>query len=124
MKITATPNLRSLDKYSHPNFPGFPLITPDVYRAKLFIDELKEFEKKGEFPNLVYLFLPADHTNGTRPDSPTPRAMVADNDLALGHGGRGRVARASSGRRRASSSPRTTRRTGSTTSTATAPSGW
>ena len=32
----------------------------------------------------MYLFLPADHTNGTRPGSPTPRAMVADNDLALG----------------------------------------
>ncbi|MFM8270930.1 MAG: bifunctional YncE family protein/alkaline phosphatase family protein [Gemmata sp.] len=84
VKITATPNMRSLDRYSHPNFPGFPLTTPDVYRAKLFIDELKEFEKKGAFPNLTYLFLPADHTNGTRPDSPTPRAMVADNDLALG----------------------------------------
>ena len=84
MKVTATPNIRSLDKYTHPNYPGFPLVTPDVYRAKLFIDELKEFEKKGEFPNLVYLFLPGDHTNGTRPDSPTPRAMVADNDLALG----------------------------------------
>jgi YVTN family beta-propeller protein len=84
VKITATPNLRSLDKYSHPNYPGFPLITPDVYRAKIFIDELKEFEKKGTFPNLVYVFLPADHTNGTRPGSPTPRAMVADGDLALG----------------------------------------
>jgi len=84
VKVTATPNLRSLDAYSHPNFPGFPLTTPDVYRAKLFIDELKNFEAKGTFPNLVYLFLPADHTNGTRPGSPTPRAMVADNDLALG----------------------------------------
>ncbi|HVK08619.1 MAG TPA: alkaline phosphatase family protein [Gemmataceae bacterium] len=84
VKVTATPNLKSLAGYSHPTFPGFPLTTPDVYRAKLFIDELKEFEKKGTFPNLVYLFLPADHTNGTRPGSPTPRAMVADNDLALG----------------------------------------
>ena len=84
VKVTAAPNIRSLDKYSHPNFPGFPLTTPDVYRAKLFIDELKQFEQKGQFPNLVYLFLPADHTNGTRPDAPTPRAMVADNDLALG----------------------------------------
>jgi hypothetical protein len=76
--------MRSLDKYSHPNFPGFPLTMPDIYRAKMFIDELQEFEKKGAFPNLVYLFLPCDHTNGTRPGSPTPRAMVADNDLALG----------------------------------------
>lgn len=84
VKVTATPNLHSLNRYSHPNYPGFPLITPDVYRAKLFIDELHEFEKRGEFPNLVYLFLPNDHTNGTKPNSPTPRAMVADNDLALG----------------------------------------
>ncbi len=82
--VTATPNLRSLDKYTHPHYPGFPLTTPDVYRAKLFLDELKEYERKGTFPNLAYLFLPADHTNGTRPGSPTPRAMVADNDLALG----------------------------------------
>jgi hypothetical protein len=28
--------------------------------------------------------LPNDHTVGTRPGFPTPRAMVADNDLALG----------------------------------------
>jgi YVTN family beta-propeller protein len=84
VKVTATPNIRSLDRYSHPSFPGFPLVTPDVYRAKLFINELRQFEQQGSFPSLVYLFLPADHTNGTRPDSPTPRAMVADNDLALG----------------------------------------
>jgi DNA-binding beta-propeller fold protein YncE len=82
--IIATPNLPSLNKYSHPHYPGFPLVTPDVYRAKLIIDELKQFEAKGNFPNLVYVFLPNDHTNGTRPNSPTPRAMVADNDLALG----------------------------------------
>ncbi|MBO0699741.1 MAG: bifunctional YncE family protein/alkaline phosphatase family protein [Zavarzinella sp.] len=84
VKVTATPNLRSLDKFSHPHYPGFPLVTPDVYRARLFLDELKEYEKRGTFPNLVYLFLPCDHTNGTRPSSPTPRAMVADNDFALG----------------------------------------
>lgn len=84
VKVTAKPNLRSLDAHSHPNYPGFPLITPDVYRAKLFIEDLKKYEQQGKFPNLVYLFLPADHTNGTRPGAPTPRAMVADNDLALG----------------------------------------
>jgi len=84
VKVTATPNLRSLDAHSHPNFPGFPLKMPDVYRAKMFLDELKVWEKQGSMPNLTYLFLPCDHTEGTRPDSPTPRAMVADNDLALG----------------------------------------
>ena len=35
-------------------------------------------------PNVNIITLNNDHTNGTRPGSPTPRAMVADNDLALG----------------------------------------
>jgi hypothetical protein len=35
-------------------------------------------------PQLTVLTLTSDHTNGTRPGSPTPRAMVADDDLALG----------------------------------------
>ena len=84
VKIEVTPNMASLNKFSHPNFPGFPLKTPDVYRAKMFLDDFKEYEKKGTFPNLTYVFLPCDHTNGTTPGSPTPNAMVADNDLAVG----------------------------------------
>jgi len=84
VKINVKPNMASLNPYSHPNFPGFPLKTPDVYRAKLFLDEFKSFEMKSTFPNLTYVFLPCDHTNGTNPGSPTPRAMVADNDLAVG----------------------------------------
>jgi YVTN family beta-propeller protein len=82
--VTATPNLKSLEPYTHPGYPWFPLLMPDVYRAKLFLDELKAWEEKGEMPELVYVTLPCDHTNGTRPGSPTPKAMVADNDLALG----------------------------------------
>src|ERR1044071_6951327 len=35
-------------------------------------------------PNVNIITLNNDHTNGTRPGSPTPRAQVADNDLALG----------------------------------------
>jgi hypothetical protein len=57
---------------------------PDTLRAAEFIRELKEFEQKGEFPNFIILRLPNDHTAGTRPGMRTPRAMVADNDLALG----------------------------------------
>src|SRR5581483_3846038 len=40
--------------------------------------------RKGSLPNLIYMSLPCDHTEGTKPGWPTPRAMVADNDLALG----------------------------------------
>jgi Phosphoesterase family len=32
----------------------------------------------------VLVYLPQDHTSGTNPDFPTPRAHMADNDLALG----------------------------------------
>ena len=35
-------------------------------------------------PALSIIRLSGDHTNGTRPGTPTPRAMVAENDFALG----------------------------------------
>jgi hypothetical protein len=57
---------------------------PDVYRAREFLKEFREFEAKGALPNLIMMLLPNDHTSGTRPGLPTPRASVADNDLALG----------------------------------------
>jgi hypothetical protein len=48
------------------------------------LKELAEFEKNGNLPNLVLILLYDDHTEGTSPGFPTPRAAVADNDLALG----------------------------------------
>jgi YVTN family beta-propeller protein len=83
-KVHASVNVKALEPYTHPNYPGFVMSIPDVYRTRLFAEELKACEQKGEFPELVYLYLPCDHTSGTRPGFPTPRAMVADNDLALG----------------------------------------
>jgi DNA-binding beta-propeller fold protein YncE len=38
----------------------------------------------GTVPALSYLVLTNDHTRGVEPGARTPRAMVADNDLALG----------------------------------------
>jgi len=84
VKVTVKPTVKALEPFTHPGFPGFPCTAPDVYRAKLFTEQLAQWEKAGSMPNLVYVFLPCDHTEGTRPGSPTPRAMVADNDLALG----------------------------------------
>lgn len=83
-KLTATPNVANLKPYSHPSYPGFELRVPDQVRAKLFAEDLAGWERRGSMPDLVYVFLPCDHTSGTRPGNPTPRAMVADNDLALG----------------------------------------
>jgi YVTN family beta-propeller protein len=69
------------------NYPGYGSHKfPDVLRAQAFIDEMKEYERMegDQWPELIIIALPNDHTAGTRPGFPTPRAMVADNDLALG----------------------------------------
>ncbi len=84
VSIRAETELHTLEPYIAPTFVGFPGSVPDVYRAREFIKELNEFEKTGKFPNFVIMLLPNDHTVGTREGFPTPRATVADNDLALG----------------------------------------
>ena len=58
----------------------------DQIRADAFLKEWKDYEDKGgdQLPQLMIIALPADHTAGTKPGFPTPKAMVADNDLALG----------------------------------------
>jgi hypothetical protein len=66
------------------NFPGYSTEIPDVVRAKLFLAELGKWQAAGKMPNLVFLQLPSNHTRGTAPGAHTPKAMVADNDLALG----------------------------------------
>jgi DNA-binding beta-propeller fold protein YncE len=41
-------------------------------------------EAQGKVPALNYIVLPNDHTQGVSPGRRTPRAMVAENDYALG----------------------------------------
>ncbi|TWU38280.1 alkaline phosphatase family protein [Novipirellula artificiosorum] len=82
--IRATAAIQTIDPYLCPTAIGFPSVVPDIHRADQFIRELKEFETTGDLPNFMIMLLPNDHTSGTRPNSPTPAACVADNDLALG----------------------------------------
>jgi YVTN family beta-propeller protein len=84
IKLRVKANLEQLKPYLCPTFVGFTNKIPDVYRAAEFIKELRAFEKNNNFPNFIIMLLPNDHTSGTRPGRPTPRAAVADNDLALG----------------------------------------
>lgn len=84
ISIRAEANLEQLKPYLCPTYIGFPNTVPDVYRAAEFIKELNEFERNDNLPNFIIMLLPNDHTSGTRPGMPTPRAAVADNDLALG----------------------------------------
>jgi len=84
VKIVATSPLHTLEPYLCRSFIGFPGKVQDVYRAREFIKELRAAEATGEWPSFMIMLLPNDHTNGTREGYPTPAAMVADNDLALG----------------------------------------
>ncbi|TAJ52409.1 MAG: phosphoesterase [Chitinophagaceae bacterium] len=56
----------------------------DQQRAAIFMEEWKQAERDNHLPNLMVVSLPNDHSAGTSPDFPTPNAMVADNDLAVG----------------------------------------
>jgi YVTN family beta-propeller protein len=74
----------ALQPFCSQRYPNNSTSIPDQIRAEEFLRELGEREKSGQLANLTILTLNSDHTNGTRPGSPSPRAMVADNDLALG----------------------------------------
>ena len=84
LRISAGTRVAGLKPLLATNYPGFDLAVPDQVRAQLFIANFQQMLKAGTVPNLVILSLPADHTVGTNPGYPTPRAMVADNDAALG----------------------------------------
>ena len=69
--------------------PDFYLMVPDQVRVEIFLRHLKGWvadreQGKDTMPNFVLLRLGNDHTAGTRPGEPTPKASVADNDLAVG----------------------------------------
>ncbi len=82
------PTKAALRDHYDPQFPDFNTDYPDQLRADEFLREFDEFVKtKGtakELPQFTLLYLPDDHTGGTRLGKPTPQASVADNDLALG----------------------------------------
>ena len=76
--------LSGLDSITVPSYPAFRLEIRDTTRARLFADSVASWDRQGRFPDLVLLWLPRDHTYGRAAGQPTPRSMVADNDLALG----------------------------------------
>ena len=73
-----------INKIMSHSYPSYSTSIPDVIRAQLFLSEFKKMEADGKMPNLILLQLPSNHTNGAQPDVSSAKAMVADNDLALG----------------------------------------
>jgi YVTN family beta-propeller protein len=67
-----------------PDYPPYDLSIPDAQRVDVWLREFRRFESDGNLPRLSILRLGNDHTAGTRPGYPTPTAMIAENDAALG----------------------------------------
>ncbi len=81
-----------LQDHFDPLYPDFNTDYPDQLRVDEFMNEFGAYQRarqenegaEFQLPRFVLLYLPDDHTGGTRPDRPRPQASVADNDLALG----------------------------------------
>jgi hypothetical protein len=86
------PTKAVLRDHFDPLYPDFNTDYPDQLRADEFLNEFGAYVRardahegpEFELPSFVLLYLPDDHTGGTRPNLPRPAASVADNDLALG----------------------------------------
>jgi DNA-binding beta-propeller fold protein YncE len=73
-----------LDRYTSREYPAFDMKIQDQVRADVWLKEFREFVRQGNLPALQIMHLPGDHTSGGRPGRLTPKAHMADNDLALG----------------------------------------
>ncbi len=86
------PSKAALREHFDPLYPDFNTDYPDQLRADEFLNEFGAYVRardahegpEFELPSFVLLYLPDDHTGGTRPEHARPAANVADNDLALG----------------------------------------
>jgi YVTN family beta-propeller protein len=82
--VTAVETVPGLKGVVAPAYAGWDLDITDGKRVDRWLDEFRQFEALGSVPRLSIMRLPNDHTAGTRAGAPTPRAMVAENDVALG----------------------------------------
>ncbi|MBI4905106.1 MAG: hypothetical protein HY820_15840 [Acidobacteria bacterium] len=88
-QMDAAPGIAGLVGHVAPKFrlPGMR----DTDNVRAFFAEFEQYEKNFDskdpnkrLPNYIVMSLPEDHTRGTSPGAPTPVAMVANNDYAIG----------------------------------------
>jgi len=66
------------------DFPSFDLDIPDMIRYEKWKADFDSLMLINAVPSFNVIRLPNDHTAGASLGMPTPKAMVAENDLALG----------------------------------------
>ncbi|UZJ78646.1 bifunctional YncE family protein/alkaline phosphatase family protein [Fictibacillus sp. KU28468] len=65
----------------NPNYPSWDLDISDITRYDEWNKEFKQYEQNGNLPNFETVYLPNDHTGGSKWG---PQEIVAQNDHALG----------------------------------------
>jgi DNA-binding beta-propeller fold protein YncE len=78
---TTAPTLRGR---FDPRYVGWDLDYSDLDRVKEWRREFDDSVAHGTTPQLELIYLPNDHTYGSRAGKPTPVAFVATNDYAVG----------------------------------------
>lgn len=77
--------MESLQGHFDADFPSYNLSIPDMVRFEKWREDFDSLIAIEAVPHLSVIRLPNDHTSGARVGMPTPRAMVAENDLAVGN---------------------------------------
>ncbi|WP_276089320.1 bifunctional YncE family protein/alkaline phosphatase family protein [Pedobacter sp. JY14-1] len=80
----AKANIKALQGHMCPNSPGFDMDIPDQVRADAWIQDFDSLLNAGSVPQFSTLRISNDHTSGQKVGKVSPRAAVADNDLAVG----------------------------------------
>ena len=83
-EFAARADIPSLDAILDRDFPPYDTHIPDQYRADVFLADFARRVTNHDLPDLTIMTLCDDHTSGVEPGVPTPRAQIADNDLAFG----------------------------------------
>ena len=76
--------MKSLEGHYDKDFPEYNLSIPDQIRFEKWKSDFDSLLAKDAVPQLSTIRLPNNHTAGASVGMPTPRAMVAENDQALG----------------------------------------
>lgn len=74
----------SLGNRYDPHYVGWDLDYSDLKRVAEWKREFDRFLASDSVPQLEYMWLPNDHTSGTRAGKLTPAAYIATNDYAVG----------------------------------------
>jgi YVTN family beta-propeller protein len=83
-KDSVKPSIASLEGHVAPFYQGYDLEYSDLDRYLAWKAEFDAYDSSGGLPQLQIIRLPNNHTQGTRKGKLTPKAYVAQNDLALG----------------------------------------